>query len=126
MGECTCGGSGRAKTLIFACSGGADVGAISDRVARRLNLERAGTMFCLAAVSAGVPTIVEKTAQAEKLLVIDGCAGHCALKTLAKAGFSNCRHLALDELGFVKGESPASDAAVEAVLVRARELLAQP
>lgn len=123
MSECTCGG-GKARKLVFSCSGGADVGAIADRAARRLNLERAGTMFCLAAVSAGVPAILEKTAQAATILVIDGCSAACAKKTLEKAGFSQLRHLQLEELGFVKGESPASEGAVESVLTKAREILA--
>ena len=33
--------------LIFACSGAADVGQISDLAARKLTVEGAGKMFCL-------------------------------------------------------------------------------
>ena len=36
--------------LIFACSGAADVGEISDRAARKLSKDGIGAMFCLAGV----------------------------------------------------------------------------
>ena len=54
--ECTGG-----DTLIFACSGAADVGAISDQAARKMTREGAGKMFCLTGVSGRAPGIMERT-----------------------------------------------------------------
>ena len=34
-------------TLVFACSGAADVGEISDRAARKLSKDGVGAMYCL-------------------------------------------------------------------------------
>ena len=39
-------------TLIFPCSGGSDIGEISDRIARLLSGEGFWNMSCLAAVGA--------------------------------------------------------------------------
>ena len=47
MSEANCCAKG-ANTLIFSCSGAADVGEIADRAARKLTRERMGKMFCLA------------------------------------------------------------------------------
>ncbi|MBT4482837.1 MAG: zinc-binding protein, partial [Candidatus Latescibacteria bacterium] len=43
---------GTAPTLIFPCSGAADVGEISDQIARKLTRDGIGKMFCLAGVGA--------------------------------------------------------------------------
>ena len=56
---CGCGASGR---LVFACSGAADVGAVTDRAAR----------------------------EADRILAIDGCEEVCAKKNLERAGLRDC------------------------------------
>ena len=58
------------EKLIFACSGAADVGAISDRAARRMTRDGVGKMFCLAGVGGQVEGIVNKTKAASKVLAI--------------------------------------------------------
>ena len=50
--------------LIFACSGAADVGAVADQAARKLNRDGAGRMFCLAGIGGRVSGIMETTASA--------------------------------------------------------------
>ena len=52
-----CCGSPR-YNMVFACSGAADVGAISDRAARRLAREKTASMCCTAAIGADIPDIV--------------------------------------------------------------------
>ncbi|MHC5119049.1 MAG: putative zinc-binding protein, partial [Planctomycetota bacterium] len=37
-------------TLVFACSGAADVGAVADQAARKMTQEGYGQMFCLAGI----------------------------------------------------------------------------
>ncbi|WP_028577339.1 putative zinc-binding protein [Desulfomicrobium escambiense] len=110
--SCACGG---APKLIFACSGGADVGALADQAARKLTRDGVGRMFCLAGIGGRVSGIITSTEAAASVLVIDGCPLNCAKKTLEEAGFSDFVHLNLMEVGFQKGESPANEENIENV-----------
>jgi len=110
-------------TLIFACSGAADVGEIADRAARTLARDGAGKMFCLAGVGGRVSGIMASTEAASRVLAIDGCPLNCARKTLEEGGFTAFVHCQLGDLGLEKGKSPATDEAVGKAVARARELL---
>ena len=103
---CACCG---APTLIFACSGAADVGAVADQAARGLTRDGAGKMYCLAGIGGRVPGILTTTAAAGKILAIDGCALDCARNTLEQAGFTASTHLRLTDMGLEKGKSPANE-----------------
>lgn len=113
-----------APKLIFACSGAADTGEISHQAARQLARRGEGSMFCLAGVGGRVDKILDKTATAERLLVIDGCDLDCAKKSLELAGFTTLQHLRVTDLGLEKGSSPVNRERVELVAGKARELLA--
>lgn len=117
--KCCSGG----PTLIFSCSGAADVGEISDRAARRLSKEGAGAMFCLAGLGGKVEPIMKKTASASKILAIDGCALNCVKNTLEKAGFNVFLHLQLADIGLEKGKSSADEDNIVKVTSKAKELL---
>lgn len=114
-----------APTLIFACSGAADVGAISDRAARKLTAVRAGKMFCLAGIGGRVPGILITTQEAEKILAIDGCPLDCTKLSLEEAEFTEFEHLKVTDLGLEKGKSPATDenitAVVQAALIKLKD-----
>ncbi len=60
-----------APTLIFACSGAADVGHISDLAARKLTAKSVGKMFCLAGIGGRVSGIVASTQAASAILAIE-------------------------------------------------------
>jgi uncharacterized metal-binding protein len=111
------------NTLLFACSGAADVGGLTDHAARMLTREKAASMYCTAAVAAGVHTALERCAGASRLVAIDGCSQCCAQKILARAGFSDCAHIELGSLGLVKGESPITEENVERVARAVRKEL---
>jgi len=117
-------GCSAAPKLIFACSGAADVGHVSDLAARELAAEGAGKMFCLAGVGGRVSGILASTQAAQSILAIDGCPLDCARKTLEEAGFTQFEHVRLTDLGMEKGNTPASDEAVAAVVRRAKARLA--
>jgi len=104
---------GSGPKMVFACSGAADVGAITDLAARQLQRERYASMCCVAAIAADVPEIVEKARQAGRILVLDGCSELCARRILESAGIEGFGALSLDELGWAKGRTPASDEKVE-------------
>ena len=112
-----------APKLIFACSGAADVGHLSDLAARKLTAEGVGKMFCLAGIGGRVSGIMETTRAAAAVLAIDGCPLDCARSTLEQAGFNHFEHLRLSDLGMEKGQTPPSDEIVAQVAEKGRAVL---
>jgi uncharacterized metal-binding protein len=64
------------KVFVWACSGAANTGLLSDRVARKLRDEGRVSMSCLAGVAAGLENYIN-TATGNPCLVIDGCPVNC-------------------------------------------------
>ncbi len=110
-------------TLLFACSGAADLGAISDQAARRMTREGVGKMFCLMGVGGRVPGILEKTKAATRIVAIDGCSLDCAKKCLEVAGLTNFKHVRVSDLGMEKGKTPVTDENIAKVAKAASALL---
>jgi uncharacterized metal-binding protein len=117
--NCCIGG----PTLIFACSGAADVGEIADRAARKLTKDNIGKMFCLAGIGGRISGIMKTTESAEKILAVDGCPLNCVKNCLEQAGFSKFTHLQLADLGFEKGKSPATKENIAKVTQKTAEIL---
>jgi uncharacterized metal-binding protein len=115
---------GAGPTLIFACSGAADVGQIADQAARKLSRDGAGRMFCMTGIGGRVSGIMKTTESAEKILAIDGCQLNCAKNTLEQAGFNEFRHLQVADTGLEKGKSPATEENIAKVVNRGKEMLA--
>ena len=109
--------------LVFACSGAADVGAISDLAARKINKAGLGKMFCTVGLGGKVKPILETTQAATKILAIDGCPLDCTKHCLAEAGFDTFTHLRVTDLGMPKGNTEVSDGNVSKVVAEARRLL---
>ena len=124
VNNCGCG-CGNTLTLIFPCSGAADVGEISDRIARRLTREGVGRMYCFAGIGGHVDTMVMNSKSAGKIIAIDGCPVDCTKKTLEHANFNDFVHVRITDLGCVKGKSPATDENVEEIACRIKNLLSQ-
>ena len=103
---CSCG---TAPKLIFACSGSADVGEITDKAARKLMRDGKGKMFCLAGIGGRIDGMIKLTESASKILVLDGCPISCAKNCMEKAGFDNFEYLNLAEIGMQKGNTEAND-----------------
>lgn len=118
--SCACNAGAK---LIFACSGAADVGALSDQAARQLTREGAGKMFCLAGIGGRIEGILNTTRAAGTVLAIDGCPVDCVKHCLEQAGITGFQHLQLASLGFEKGKSPLGGEAVERVVRAGREML---
>jgi len=127
MSSCCGGGHGNEKTvLIYGCSGGATVGAVADRAARRLMAEGLGTMWCLAGLGAGVAPILAQARQADVNLVLDGCDVDCARKVFERAGIANVVQVRATDLGIEKTKgAAATDEQVARLLEKAREVLAE-
>jgi uncharacterized metal-binding protein len=110
-------------TLIFACSGAADLGAISDQAARKMAREGSGKMFCLMGIGGRVPGIMEKTKAATRIVAIDGCSLDCAKKCLEVAGITNFKHIRVSDLGMEKGKTPVTDENIAKVARAASTML---
>ncbi|VGO17386.1 hypothetical protein PDESU_05982 [Pontiella desulfatans] len=110
--------------LVFACSGAADVGALADQAARKMNRDGTGSMFCMGGIGGRVEPIMKKTETAEKILAIDGCPLNCVKATLESAGFDEFEHLLVTEQGFEKGKTQINDATIAKVAEAGATLLA--
>ena len=111
-------------TLIFACSGAADVGEVADRAAREMTRQGIGNMFCLAGIGGGIEPILKKTAGAQKILAIDGCSLNCVKHCLEKAGLKKLSHLQLAAIGLEKGKTLPNDENINKVAIKGIEMLA--
>ena len=118
--SCSCSGGPK---LIFACSGAADVGEISDRAARKMSREGTGRMFCMAGIGGRVPGIMKTTEAAADILAIDGCNLDCTRKSLEEVGFKQFQHLQLSKLGMEKGKTAPTDENIDMVVARGKEML---
>jgi uncharacterized metal-binding protein len=107
-------------TLIFSCSGAADVGALSDVAARQLTTEGAGKMYCLAGIGGRVKGIMQTTLNAAHILAIDGCSLDCVKLCLEEAGFKEFDHMRVTDLGLEKGKSSATDENIATAVRAAR------
>lgn len=104
--SCSCS---EGNTLIFACSGAADVGEICDRAARQLTKLGKGKMFCTPGLGGKVEGILNTTAKASKIIALDGCNLSCVKNSLENAGFTDYTQVCLTDKGFTKGQSPADE-----------------
>lgn len=109
--------------LLFACSGAADVGALSDLSARLLHREGVGKMYCLAGIGAKINSFIETTSAASMIIAIDGCQMDCAKKSLENAGIASFHSLRITDLGLQKGKSEINNQNIETVAAKGREII---
>jgi uncharacterized metal-binding protein len=96
-----CGCASR-KTMIYTCSGGSNVGQLSNEVAKALAMSGKGKFACLAGVGAHSDSFVNNARNAQTVIVIDGCSSRCAAKTLEHAGIGPSISIVITDLGFKK------------------------
>jgi len=122
-----CDGCGTEEktVLLYACSGGANVGEVADSVARHLMFEGRGIMFCLAGVGADEEDMIEKAKNADVNLILDGCDVDCAKKVFDNAGITNYEQIRVTDLGVEKSKGVrATDHEIGLVADRVRQKLA--
>jgi uncharacterized metal-binding protein len=90
------------ETLVFTCAGAAHCGQVANRAGVQLTQDRVGQLFCLAAMSAGIPEKVARARNAAVRVAIDGCEDHCARKTLDISALPVDVHLELTAVGIEK------------------------
>lgn len=117
--KCSCQ-EGAVKT-VFACSGAADLGEISDLVSRKLHRDGVRQMKCLAFIGGGIQDMIDSVRDSN-MLVIDGCPLDCGKLTMEKNGLTDFSHFRLTDLGYIKGQTPANNQVVDAIVSHAISL----
>jgi len=113
---CSAGG----VTLLYPCSGAADVGELADRAVRKLWKEGFAAKTCLAGVGADLSGFVQSAKGADVNITVDGCPIACARKGLERIGVKPVSVM-LADLGYKKGESPVSEEKIESIAAAVKE-----
>ena len=90
--------------MILACSGGSNVGQLSNQAAVELAQEGFGKMFCLAGIGGQFSGFVQSARDVPEMVVIDGCSVGCAKACLDQAEVPVGNYLVLTDLGIEKNK----------------------
>jgi uncharacterized metal-binding protein len=90
--------------MLLSCSGGSNVGQLSNRAAVELTQEGFGKMFCLAGIGGHISGLVQSAKDAPQILVIDGCDIGCSKAILKNADVPFINYVVLTELGIGKNK----------------------
>jgi uncharacterized metal-binding protein len=98
---CACGDN----IMILACSGGSNVGQLSNQAAVELTQEGCGKMYCLAGIGGQLKGFVQSARDVPMIAAIDGCSVGCAKAILKNAGVDDYRYFVLTDLGIEKNKN---------------------
>lgn len=90
------------EIMLLACSGGSNVGQLSNRAAVELTREGFGKMSCLAGVGGELMGFVHAAMTTSVVAVIDGCSIGCGKACFEKADVPLKVYLVLTDLGIEK------------------------
>jgi uncharacterized metal-binding protein len=103
MSEDCCKSNNNIMTL--ACSGGSNVGQLSNQAAVELTQEGFGKMYCLAGIGGQLKGFVQSAKDVPVIAAIDGCSVGCAKAILKNAGVTNYNYVVLTDLGIEKNKN---------------------
>jgi uncharacterized metal-binding protein len=119
--SCSCGDtsgiqSGK-KRILFPCAGVANVGQLTNLAALQLTAEGYGAAACVALLAIGAEGLKESIAEADEVVVLDGCPVQCATKIALMQGVRPAQQIVVTDLGFKKAYTKDfSDADIEAIV----------
>ncbi|MBW1702787.1 MAG: putative zinc-binding protein [Deltaproteobacteria bacterium] len=90
------------NVMILACSGGSNVGQLSNRAAVELTQEGFGKMYCLAGIGGHLSGFVQSTKDVPQMVAIDGCSVGCARAILDHAEVPIKNYLVVTDVGIEK------------------------
>ena len=90
--------------MILACSGGSNVGQLSNQAAVELTREGMGKMFCLAGIGGQLSGFVQSAKDVPQMVTIDGCSVGCAKAILEQAKVPVKNYIVVTELGIEKNK----------------------
>lgn len=99
--ECCTSGE---NIMILSCSGGSNVGQLSNQAAIELTQEGFGKMFCLAGIGGHLGGFVRSAKDVPAIVTIDGCEVGCAKAILEHAEIPTKNYLVLTDLGIEKNK----------------------
>ena len=91
--------------MILACSGGSNVGQLSNQTAIDLAREGVGKMSCLAGLGGKIDKFIKAAANADKIIVIDGCDVGCGKAIMENNGIENKHYVLITDLGIEKNKN---------------------
>jgi uncharacterized metal-binding protein len=100
MAQDCCAANG--NIMILACSGGSNVGQLSNQAAVELTQEGFGKMFCLNGIGGHMDGFVQSAKDVPQMVAIDGCGLGCAKAVLEHAQVPLQAYLVLTDLGIEK------------------------
>lgn len=92
------------NVMILACSGGSNVGQLSNQAAVELTQEGFGKMFCLSGIGGHLSGFVQSAKDTPEMVAIDGCSVACAKSILEHAEVPLKQYLVLTDLGIEKNK----------------------
>jgi uncharacterized metal-binding protein len=92
------------NVMILACSGGSNVGKLSNQAAVGLTQEGFARMFLLSGIGGHLSGFVQSATDIQQMVAIDGCSLGCAEAILKHAEIPNKNHLVLTDLGIEKNK----------------------
>ena len=99
--SCCCNGE---KILIMACSGGSNVGQVSNSVMIELDKAGKGSAYCLAGLGGDLSGFIQSTKSA-KIILIDGCPVACARAVFNRHNLKPDKYFMISELGIEKNHN---------------------
>ena len=93
------------QIMLLACSGGSNVGQLSNQAVVELTQEGFGKMFCLAGIGAQLSGFVQSAKDVSTVVAIDGCQVGCAKAILEQAGVPVKHYLVLTDEGIEKNKN---------------------
>lgn len=91
--------------MILACSGGSNVGQLSNQAAVELTQEGFGKMFCLAGIGGQLSGFVQSAKDVPVMVVIDGCQVGCAKAILENVQVPMKHYLVITDEGIEKNKN---------------------
>ena len=92
--------------MIFTCSGGSHAWQLANHAAHKLTEEGFGQMLCLANNGTNRNEITQAAKDADKMIVLDGCAIACGKTILENAGVPVTKHVIVTHLDIKKNNIP--------------------
>lgn len=96
--------SPNSNVMILTCSGGSNVGQLTNQAAIELTREGFGNMFCLAGIGGHLSGFVQSAKDVPKMVLIDGCDIGCGKAALEHAEVPLKNYLVVTDMGIEKNK----------------------
>ena len=96
--------SPNSNVMILTCSGGSNVGQLTNQAAIELTQEGFGNMFCLAGIGGHLSGFVQSAKDVPQMMLIDGCDIGCGKAALEHAEVPLKNYLVVTDMGIEKNK----------------------